>query len=49
VAGLSISEFLRLIQDLAEIGVTVLLIYVVYKIAMLIGTLEKKVKGEKSN
>jgi hypothetical protein len=34
--------------DIAEVVVTVLLAYVVYKVAMLIETLNSKIKGEKS-
>jgi len=37
-----------MLGDFAEIAVTILLAYVVYKIAILIDTLNSKIKGEKS-
>ncbi len=36
-----------MLEDFAEIAVTILLAYVVYKIATLIDTLNSKIKGEK--
>jgi len=44
---MALTELTRILADFAEIGVTVLLAYVVYKIARLIGTLEGKIKSEK--
>ena len=43
---MALSELTRVLADFAEIAVTVLLAYVVYKIAKLIGTLEHKIKTE---
>jgi len=37
-----------MLGDIAEIAVTILLAYVVYKIAILVDTLNNKIKGEKS-
>jgi hypothetical protein len=37
-----------MLADIAEIAVTILLAYVVYKIAVLIETLNSKIKGEKN-
>jgi len=45
---LTLSELVRMLGDIAEIAVTILLAYVVYKIASLIDTLNGKIKGEKS-
>ena len=45
---MALTELTRILADFAEIGVTVLLAYVVYKIARLIGTLEGKIKSEKT-
>jgi len=45
---LTLSELVRMLGDFAEIAVTILLAYVVYKIASLIDTLNGKIKGEKS-
>ncbi len=45
---MNLSEFVRMLGDLAEIAVTVLLAYVVYKIAMLVDSLNCKIKGEKN-
>ena len=44
---MALSELTRVLADFAEIAVTVLLAYVVYKIARLIGTLEGRIKSEK--
>ena len=45
---MTLSELVRMLGDFAEIAVTILLAYVVYKIAILIDTLNSKIKGEKS-
>jgi len=45
---LTLSELVRLLGDFVEIAVTILLAYVVYKVAMLVETLNGKIKGEKS-
>lgn len=45
---MALTELTRIMADFAEIAVTVLLAYVVYKIARLIGTLESKIKTEKT-
>jgi len=45
---LTLSELIRMLGDFAEIAVTILLAYVVYKIAMLIDTLNSKIKGQKN-
>jgi len=37
-----------MIGDFAEIAITILLAYVVYKIATLIDTLNRKINGEKN-
>jgi len=42
---LSLSELIRFIADIAEIIVTVLLAYVVFKLASLIDTLTTKIKA----
>jgi len=44
---LTLSELVRMVGDFAEIAVTILLAYVVYKIARLIDSLNGKIKGEK--
>ena len=41
----TISDIIRMLSDLAEIVVTVLLAYGVYRIAKLIETLDDKIKG----
>ncbi len=46
---MSLSEFVRMLGDLTEIAVTILLAYVVYKIAILIDTLNFKIKKEKNS
>ncbi len=46
---MALSELTRILGDFAEIAVTILLAYVVYKIAKLIGTLEGKIKSEKEH
>ena len=45
---MTLSELIRMLGDFAEIAVTILLAYVVYKIAMLIDTLNSKIKGQKN-
>jgi len=44
---LTLSELVRMLGDFAEIAVTILLAYVVFKIAKLIDTLSDKIKAEK--
>ncbi|MBS7616139.1 hypothetical protein KEJ45_02930 [Candidatus Bathyarchaeota archaeon] len=46
--AMTLSELVKMLGDFAEIIVTVLLAYVVYKIAVLIDTLGKKVKMGKT-
>jgi len=43
---MTLTEFMRLLQDLGGIALTVLLIFVAYKIAMLIDTLAERVKNK---
>ncbi len=45
---MTLSELVRILGDFAEIAVTILLAYVVYKIAALIDTLNSKIKAEKN-
>lgn len=45
---MTLSELVRMIGDFAEIAVTILLAYVVFKIAGLIDTLNGRIKAEKS-
>jgi len=45
---LTLSELVRMIGDFTEIAVTILLAYVVFKIANLIDTLNGRIKAEKS-
>jgi len=45
---LTLSELTRMLSDFAEIAVTILLAYVVYKIAGLIDTLSSRIKAEKT-
>lgn len=42
---MTLSELVKILGDFAEIAVTILLAYVVYKIAILIETLSNKIKG----
>jgi hypothetical protein len=42
---MTLSELVNILGDFAEIAVTILLAYVVYKIAILIETLNNKIKG----
>lgn len=46
---MTLSELVRMLGDFTEIAVTILLAYVVYKIATLIDTLNSKIKGERSS
>ena len=46
---LTLAEIVNMFGDLAEIAVTILFAYVVYKIALLIDTLNDKIKGETNN
>jgi hypothetical protein len=43
---LALSELVRMLGDIAEIAVTVLLVYAVYKIAKLVDTLNHKIEEE---
>jgi hypothetical protein len=45
---MTLTELLRTISDIAEIAVTVMLAYVVYRVAILLESLSSKVKGEKT-
>lgn len=45
---MALGEFVRMLGDVAEIAVTILLVYVVYKIAILVDTVSRTIKGEKS-
>jgi hypothetical protein len=45
---LTLSELIKMFGDIAEVAVTVLFAYVVYKVAVLIETLNGRIKGEKS-
>jgi hypothetical protein len=44
---MALSDFVRLIEDFAQIAVTVLLAYVAYKIARLVDSINAKIKAEK--
>jgi len=44
---MTLSELVRMIGDFAEIAVTVLLIYAVYKISQFIDGLNHKIREEK--
>ncbi len=44
---MALSDFVRLIEDFAQIAVTVLLAYVAYKIARLVDSINTKIKAEK--
>jgi hypothetical protein len=43
---MTLSELIRMLEDFAEIAVTILLAYVVYKVAVLIDTLNSRLKRE---
>ena len=45
---MTLSDFVRMVGDFAEITVTILLVYTVYKIATLIDTLDSKIRKEKN-
>jgi hypothetical protein len=45
---MTLSELVKMIEDFAEIAVTILLAYAVYKIATLIDVLSGKIKKGKS-
>ncbi|MGB9741297.1 MAG: hypothetical protein ACP5IM_06690 [Candidatus Bathyarchaeia archaeon] len=45
---MTLSELVKMIGDFAEIAVTILLAYAVYKIATLIDVLNVKIKREKA-
>jgi hypothetical protein len=44
---LTLSELMRLLQDLGTLVVIILLAYVVYKIAILIEVMSDRIKGER--
>jgi len=46
---LNLSELIRLVGDLAEVAVTILLAYVTFKIAMLVDSLNTKLREGKSS
>lgn len=46
---MTLSELVKMFGDLAEIAVTILLAYVVYKVAMLVDTLRNKLKEERDS
>jgi hypothetical protein len=46
---LNLSELVRLVGDLAEVAVTILLAYVVFKIAMLVESLNTRLREGKSS
>jgi hypothetical protein len=45
---MSLSDITRMLSDLADVAVTILLAYAVYKISKLIETIEGKIKGQAS-
>jgi len=45
---LNLSELVRLVEDMAEVAVTVLLAYVAYKVALLVDSLSRRLKEDKS-
>jgi hypothetical protein len=45
---MALSDFANLVEDFAQIAVTLLLAYVAYKIARLIDTISDKIKTEKT-
>jgi hypothetical protein len=45
---MALTDLVRMLSDLADIAVTVLLAYAVYRIAKLIETLDGKIKKEPS-
>jgi hypothetical protein len=48
VSHLNLSELVGLVKDLAEVTVTVLVAYVVYKVALLIDSLSHRLKQDKN-
>jgi ABC-type uncharacterized transport system permease subunit len=44
---MALTEIVRTVGDIAEIVVTILLTYVVFRIATLLDTLNRKIKEEK--
>jgi hypothetical protein len=45
---MALSDFTNLVEDFAQIAVTLLLAYVAYKIAILIDTMNTKIRAEKT-
>jgi hypothetical protein len=45
---MTLSELLKTVGDVAELTITILLAYIVYKLAMFLETLNKKVKEERT-
>jgi len=45
---MALSDFTSLVEDFAQIAVTLLLAYVAYKIAILIDTMNTKIRAEKT-
>jgi len=41
---MTLTEFVRFFGDFAEIAITVLLLYVIYKVAVLVDTLHRKIR-----
>lgn len=46
---MNLSELVRLVGDLAEVAVTILLAYVVFKIAMLVESLNTRLREGRSS
>ena len=46
---MSLSELTNLVSSIAEIAVTVLLAYLVYKISVLVDSLNSRIKEEKAS
>ena len=44
---MALSDFVNLVEDFAQIAVTILLAYVAYKIARLVDSVSAKIKAEK--
>ncbi len=45
---MALIDFVNMAEDFAQIAVTILLAYVVYKISTLIDTIDHKIKTEKT-
>jgi hypothetical protein len=45
---MALSDFINMVEDFAQIAVTLLLAYVAYKIAVLVDTINGKIKAEKT-